>query len=171
MPEEILNLDEVKKIAEKFVREQLKIDVNTQEIEINHIMSDKSEAYCEVDGKVKNRHKSSSGYGSSFGDIFDAFFGSSSHSKKAGTKECFFTLKISAKGRDVISCDFKDIEPSQYAVESQYIVSPSVSELRKSVMDELDSVSKFSRREEETDLLREIEEDIRDRRKRRKRII
>ena len=170
MPDEMLKLDEIEKIAEKFVREHKEIDLNKQKIEFNRVeLSSSNELgrYYEVEGKVENRYKSSSGYGDILASVFPA--------EKAFTaKESLFKLKISAKGGDVIDYNFKDIEPSQYATESQHVVG-HVSVLGespiKSVMDELDSISKIGRRDEEKELLREIKEDIRDRRKRRKRII
>ena len=127
----------------------MKIDLNKQEIEFNRSMRDELEACYEVEGKVKNRYESSRG----FGNIYDSFF----HPEKAGTKECLFKLKISAKGGDIISYNFEDIEPSHGTV-------VDVPTLRKSVMDELDSTDDFIRGMAETDLIREITEDIRDRR-------
>jgi len=155
MLEDMLNLDEVEKIAEKFVREHKKIDMNKQEIEINRITLDKSEAYYEIEGKVKKLSASSPG----FGEIFDGSFST----KKAGTKkECSFKFKISSKGGKVISYAFEDIEPYQHVVD--------MSATRKSLRDTLASVDNSIRESAETDLLREIKEDIRDKRRRRKHI-
>ncbi len=158
MSDEILKLDEVEKIAEKFIQSHVDIDIDKQKIEFSHTelhFSDELGQYYLVEGKVKIRYESSLGFkGFNFGGF------------KAGiTKECLFTLKISAKGGDVMGYNFKDIEPSQY------VVSPSLSELRGSALDGLDSIDNSIRKEAETELLREIKEDIRDRRKRRKRII
>ena len=134
--------------------------MNIQEIEINRSelsSSDELGQHYEVEGKVKNRYKGSSGYGG-FSDIFDDFFSRPSGPSKADmTRECSFNLRISAKGGEVIAYNFKDIEPSTHVVPSVSILGESPI---KSAMDQLDSTSKIDARE-----------DLKDERKRRKDII
>lgn len=155
MPEERLGLDEVEKRAEKFVCGHMKIDLNIQEIEINHIMPDELGDYYEIEGKVKKRSASSMSLQHIFNDFFDT-------KKEETAKECLFKLKVSAKGGEILDYDFKDIEPSQYIVD--------MSSTRESLRDTLGSIDNSIRENAVTDLLKEIKEDIRDRRRRRKHI-